>query len=193
MERSGPSAPASVAGQRNTRSTAKDRNVTVARVPAACRTCAMTRDERHSENEADASSPTCICLHRIFMRDDVRTGKFRSDRGITMPEVMGKPVFSRGLTDALSRPSLRCGSAPAQGWLVREERDAQVNRSPMPTGTSSSSHSWLQRRSLAADAKALDDPLIQPNVYAAGPQPMRRRHGGFVPLGCGVEQGRMGV
>jgi hypothetical protein len=92
-----------------------------------------------TRDAGEGSSLTCICLHRIFMRDDVRTGEFRSDRRITMFEVMGKPVFSRDLTDGSRVHRFNVERAPAQGWLVREERDAQVNRSPMPTGTASSS------------------------------------------------------
>ena len=45
-----------------------------------------------------------------------------------MPEVMGKLVFSRGLTDGSHVRRIDVERAPAEGWLVREERAADVKQ-----------------------------------------------------------------
>ena len=45
-----------------------------------------------------------------------------------MPEVMTKVVFSRGLTDGSHVRRFNVERAPAEGWHVREERDAEVKQ-----------------------------------------------------------------
>ena len=45
-----------------------------------------------------------------------------------MPEVMTKVVFSRGLTNGSHVRRFNVERAPAEGWRVREERDAEVKQ-----------------------------------------------------------------
>ena len=45
-----------------------------------------------------------------------------------MPEVMTKLVFSSGLTDGSHVRRFNVERAPAEGWHVREERDAEVKQ-----------------------------------------------------------------
>ena len=47
---------------------------------------------------------------------------------VPMPEVMTKVVFSRGLTDGSHVRRFDVERAPAEGWHVREERDAEVKQ-----------------------------------------------------------------
>src|SRR6186997_3664865 len=55
-------------------------------------------------------------------------GKIQISRRNPMPEVMTKVVFSRGLTDGSHVRRFNVERAPAEGWHVREERDAEVKQ-----------------------------------------------------------------